>query len=69
MNFEVLEKVLNLFDSCQSSGKSLEIIIDQYLLEVFPLPRKLIADLLSDPPMSAMSYLSNDQIHFVSKIM
>ncbi|CAF4079271.1 unnamed protein product, partial [Rotaria sp. Silwood2] len=66
MNFELFEKILNLFDKLQLSGKSLDINIDQDLLKILPLPRKLILDLLYDETISNIFHLSKDQntIHF-----
>ncbi len=61
MNFELLEKILNLFDNCQSRGKSLEINIDEDLVQILPFPRKLILDCLSDPSIASFFRLSNDQ--------
>jgi hypothetical protein len=59
---EIFQQILNLFDDCHSHGKSLEINIDEDLINIFPLPHKLIVDLLIDEPsVSAISYLSNDQ--------
>ncbi len=59
---EIFQQILNLFDDCHSRGKSLEINIDEDLIHIFPLPHKLIVDLLIDEPsVSAISYLSNDQ--------
>jgi len=61
MDFEILEKILNLFDHCQNRGKSLQINIDEDLVKVLPLPRKLILDFLSDQLISTFFRLSNDQ--------
>jgi len=61
MDFEILEKILNLFDNCQSRGKSLQINIDEDLVQILPLPRKLILDFLSDQLISTFVRLSNDQ--------
>ncbi len=61
MDFEILEKILNLFDNCQLCGKSLEINIDEDLVKILPLPRKLILDFLSDQLISTFCRLSNDQ--------
>ncbi len=61
MDSERLEKILNLFSTRQSRGQSLEINIDEDLLKILPLPRKLIFDLLHDQPISTFCQLSNDQ--------
>jgi len=61
MTCDLFEKILNLFDDCQSRGKSLQINIDEDLLKILPLPRKLIFDLLHDQPISTFCQLSNDQ--------
>ncbi|CAF3976411.1 unnamed protein product, partial [Rotaria sp. Silwood1] len=65
-----LEKILNLFDKFQLNGKSLEINIDQDLLKILPLPRKLIIDLLNDDIISKIFYLSEDQntVHFSNNL-
>ncbi|CAF0967945.1 unnamed protein product [Rotaria sordida] len=61
MDLDLFEKILNLFDKIQLSGKPFEINIDQDLLTIIPLPRKLILDLLSDEKISKIFYLSQDQ--------
>jgi len=71
MDWEILEKILNLFDNCQSHGKSLQINIDDDLLKILPLPRKLILDLLSDQSIPIFFRLSNDQntLYFQNNVM
>lgn len=61
MDLEFLEKLLNLFEKCQSSRKSLEINIDNDLVKILPLPRKLIFDILSEESIPNFLQLSNDQ--------
>jgi hypothetical protein len=61
MDFDVLEKLLNHLERCQVENKSLQINIDEDLLKIFPLPRKLILDLLSEPFISMLFRLSDDQ--------
>jgi hypothetical protein len=61
MDGGLLEKVLDLFEQCQSRGKSLEINIDRDLVPIVPLPRILILDLLSDQSITIISYLSDDK--------
>ncbi|CAF0869430.1 unnamed protein product [Rotaria sp. Silwood1] len=70
MDLNLLEKILNLFDKFQLNGKSLEINIDQDLLKILPLPRKLIIDLLNDDIISKIFYLSEDQntVHFSNNL-
>ncbi len=61
MDFDVLEKLLNHLERCQVENKSLQINIDEDLLKIFPLPRKLILDLVSEPFISMLFRLSDDQ--------
>ncbi|CAF4053246.1 unnamed protein product [Rotaria magnacalcarata] len=61
MSSQVLEKILNLFDNFQTIGKPLQINIEQDLLPIIPLPRKIIIDLLTDERMPKIFYLSKDQ--------
>ncbi|CAF3313561.1 unnamed protein product [Rotaria socialis] len=61
MSSQVLEKILNLFDNFQTIGKPLQINIEQDLLPIIPLPRKIIIDLLTDERMPKIFYLSEDQ--------
>ena len=61
MDFELLEKILNLFSKNQSSGKPLEININEDLLKILPLQRKVLINLLCDQPISTFCSLSNDQ--------
>ena len=61
MEFETLEQIVNLFERCRSEGKALQINIDEDLLKILPLPRKLLLDLLSNELISTFFRLSNDQ--------
>ncbi len=58
MDFDVLEKILNLLERCQSENKPLQINIDEDLVKILPLPRRLILDILSD---QIFFRLSDDQ--------
>ena len=61
MDWNTIETILNLFDDFLLCGKALKINIDEHLLKIIPLPRKLIIDLFVDPPMSTFFHLSDDQ--------
>jgi hypothetical protein len=61
MDFDVLDKILNHLECCQLENKPLQINIDEELLKILPLPRKLILDLLSDRSISTLFRLSDDQ--------
>jgi hypothetical protein len=61
MDFDVLDKILNHLERCQLENKPLQINIDEELLKILPLPRKLILDLLSDRSISTLFRLSDDQ--------
>ncbi|CAF1139371.1 unnamed protein product [Adineta steineri] len=58
---EIFEQILNLFDNCHSHGKPLQLSIDHDLVKILPLPHKLIRDYLTDQPIHAICWLSEDK--------
>jgi hypothetical protein len=67
MDFDVLEKLLNHLERCQFENKPLEVNIDEDLLKIFPLPRKLILDLLSERLiLTLFRFIEKDQCQILS---